>query len=199
MMNEAAVPEVDVMAWKAALAQDLSQELRRGRWSRALAAIAWVHLAFFLACQAIYDRQVDRDYRFLAIWGLELLAVLGVFRWLIGPGWAKTSPAISVVVRLWATFLILSFNLVTLNNLTGWSVHWYKPAWATLSSFLFAGMAWLFTPRFLWMAVLMYFTGLLMTQVPHWGYVVYGFSWWLALLLMAGQTARLERLGPIEV
>ena len=89
------------------------------------------------------------------------------------------------MTRLWATFLILSFNLVMLNALTGWESRWYKPAWGTLSTFFFAALAWLFTPRLFIPAVQMYLTALLMVRFKGYENLIYGVSWWLALLGVA--------------
>jgi hypothetical protein len=86
---------------------------------------------------------------------------------------------------MWSTFLIISFSLVTLNQLTGFELSWYKPAWATLSTFLFASLAWVFTPWFFVPAVQMWFTGLLMARFRDWAFLIYGFSWWLALMGIA--------------
>jgi hypothetical protein len=182
-------------AWKDSLRLDLARTIERGggRWSRAVAAVAWIHLGTFLACQAIHDPSVQRDPRMVSLWGAELVAVLVAMRAIVGPRWFATSPAIGVVTRLWATFLILSFNLVMLNALTGWESRWYKPAWGTLSTFFFASLAWLFTPRFFIPAVQMYFTALLMVYFPNEENLVYGVSWWVALMGIAGTVRRQER------
>ena len=87
----------------------------------------------------------------------------------LGRGWIRSSTAMNLVAKLWTTFLILSFNVVTLNSLTGFELHWYKPVWATLSTFLFASLAWLFTPWFLVPAVQMWATGLLMVNLARLG------------------------------
>jgi hypothetical protein len=150
--------------------------------------VAWIHLLCFLGCQGIYDPAVLRDLRHPVIWTVELLAVLAYLRATLGRGWFRSSPAISLVAKLWISFLILSFNVVSLNSLTGFQMSWYKPVWGTLSTFLFAALAWLFTPLFFIPAVGMWLTGLLMVQFPHWSYTVYGVAWWLAL---SGIAARL--------
>ena len=103
--------------WKAELRDDLDETLATGagRWSRAIAAVAWIHLTAFLICQALHDPAMRSDPRLLLVWAGELAAVLATLRAIVGPGWARSSPAIGVVTRLWGTFLILSFNLVMLN------------------------------------------------------------------------------------
>ena len=97
------------------------------------------------------------------------------------------------MTRLWGTFLILSFNLVMLNALVGWESRWYKPAWGTLSTFFLASLAWLFTPRLFIPAVQMYFTALLMVRFRDQENLIYGVSWWLALLGIAHRIRRRER------
>ena len=117
--------------------------------------------------------------------------MLAALRAIAGPGWMRSSPAIGVVTRLWGTFLILSFNLVMLNELIGWETRWYKPAWGTLSTFFLASLAWLFSPRLFIPAVQMYFTALLMVCFRDQDNLIYGVSWWLALLGIAtGPAAR---------
>ena len=184
-------PEV----WKDSLREDLARTIERGqgRWSRALAAVAWIHLACFLGCQALHDPSRQSDPRLVLVWGAELVAVIVAMRAIVGPRWFAASPAVGVVTRFWVTFLILSFNLVMLNALTGWESRWYKPAWGTLSTFFFASLAWLFTPRFFIPAVQMYFTALLMVYFKNTENLVYGVSWWLALLGIAWRVRQRER------
>jgi hypothetical protein len=183
--------------WKAELREDLQRTLVRGggRWSRSIAAVAWIHLVSFTICQVLHDPTLQRDPRLLLVWAGELLAVLAALRAIAGPGWARSSPAIGVVMRLWGTFLILSFNLVLLNALVGWESHWYKPAWGTLSTFFLASLAWLFSPRMFIPAVQMYFTALLMVYFKAEENLIYGVSWWLALLGIAQAIRRRERSG----
>jgi hypothetical protein len=176
---------IDIRSWKSFLAGDMNRAISQGRWSSALMVIAWVHLLCFLVCHVLYHPSVQSDMRHPVLWALELLVVLAVMWRVIGPGWYRTAPAISLVVRLWITFLILSFNLAVLNTLTGFEHDWFKPVWGTLSTFLFASLAWLFTPRFLILAVQMWVTGLLMVKFPGWNYLIYGISWWMALMGIA--------------
>ncbi len=191
----ASMVDVTPMAWRDSLREDLARTIERGggRWSRALAVVAWLHLVCFLGCQALHDPGRQSDPRLVVVWGAELVAVIGAMRAIVGPRWFATSPAVSVVTRFWATFLILSFNLVMLNALTGWESRWYKPAWGTLSTFFFASLAWLFTPRFFIPAVQMYFTALLMVTFPNEENLVYGVSWWVALLGIARTVGQRER------
>lgn len=158
-------------------------------------AVGWVHLAFFLVCQAVYTAGVRAPTVSLALWGTELLAVLAAMRLVAGRGWLGASPAIGLIARVWITFLILSFNVASLNTLTGWSVDWFKLVWCTLSSFGFATMAWLFGLRLLVPAFQMYFTSLLMFRFPEWAYLIYSASWCGALQYLGwGMVRRRARL-----
>ena len=175
-----------------ALVVDLGRVAARDRWGRALLILGWIHLGFFGLCQWLYEPTVQRDYRIVGLWVLEVATVVGFLRLALGQGWWRASPLAGVVVRVWATFFILAFNVATINNLTGWDLDWFKLAWATLSTFGFATMAWLVRPRFLIPAVQMSFTGLLMARNPAWMYLIYGVSWWAAL---QGIGLDLERRG----
>jgi hypothetical protein len=178
--------------WRAALRADLRQVGVRRPWGRALRAVGWVHLVFFLACQAVYTWG-DRSVVFaLSLWALELGAVLAAMRRVAGRDWIRESPGVALIVRIWVTFLILSFNLASLNHLTGWTVDWFKPVWCTLASFGFATLAWLFGARFLIWAVQMYFTGLLMVQMPRWNYAINALSWFL-IFQVIGRDLERER------
>lgn len=163
--------------WREALLADLREAGLRRSWGRALRAVGWVHLGFFLACQAVYNWGDRSAPLTLSLWALELIAVLGTMRRVAGRGWFRESPGVGLVLRIWVTFLILSFNVASLNSLTGWGVDWFKPTWCSLASFGFATLAWLFGIRFLIWAVQMYFTGLLMVQFPDWNYVINALSW----------------------
>jgi hypothetical protein len=182
--------------YKTALVKDLVRVALRDRWGRALMAIGWVHLAFFLICQAIFSRGDRTPSHFVALWIADLLATLGSFRLIAGPGWVRSTPLAGVVVRVWATYLILTFNAATMNSLTGWTLDWFKPSWAMLSTFGFATMAWLFGLRFLIPAVQMYFTGLLMVRFPGYNYLIFGLSWWAALQVIGGILERWRARNP---
>lgn len=173
------------------------EELERSPASRrlglALAGVACIHLIFFALCQAISDPAVRRDMRHPALWLGELVAVLVFLNRSLGRGWIRSSTAMNLVAKLWTTFLILSFNVVALNSLMGFDLHWYRPVWGTLSTFLFASLAWLFTPWFLIPAVQMWVTGLLMLNLPDWGFLIYGVSWWAAL---TGVAVSIRRNNP---
>ncbi len=176
---------VPSQSWKVELIQELNRSAVRNRLSVALAGVACINLLSFTICQMIYIPNGKADFRQPVLWVLELVAVLAFLRLALGRGWIQSSPAVSLVVKLWTTFLILSFNLVTLNSLTGFEQAWYKPVWATLSTFLFASLAWVFSPWFFVPAVQMWATGLLMVNFLDWAFLIYGVSWWLALMGVA--------------
>ena len=171
-------------SWSRRLRDEAKGSAARGRWGLALIAVGWVHLAAFSACQALVDPAIVSDLRHAGLWVIDALVSLLVIRSIAGKGWYRDSPAATLIVKLWGTFLILTFSLATLNNLSGWWHDWFKPPWATLASFGFAAMAWLFDVRFLGFAVQMYATGLLMISLPRWNFLIYGVSWWLALQVL---------------
>ena len=144
-------------------------------------AIGWIHLAFFLVCQAVYSSGERGKWPSLVLWSTEVGAVFLAMKFIAGKGWLYESSVVRLIFRVWVTFLILSFNVATLNTLTGFQVDWFKLVWCTLASFGFATTAWLFGLRFLIPAFQMYFTGLLMVRYPHWNYLIHGVSWCLAL------------------
>lgn len=167
--------------WRTLVA-DLEQLALQRRWGRALMVVGWVHLGIFLACQVLDSKAVENPWPYLGLWALELFLVLAVMRRLAGRGWAYSNPLMKVITRMGATFLILSFNLASLNTLMGRDLsNWFKPAWCTLSTFCFAMLAWLVNLWYLVPAVQMYFTSLLMLVMPGWTYLIYGLSWCLAL------------------
>jgi hypothetical protein len=181
LMDDARARLSDLNEWKDGLAADLGRVAVRDRWGLALIATGWLHLAVFLGCQILVSLDLLGGGPYLALWSIELLGMFVIFRRVAGRGWAYRTPLAGVVLRIWVTFLILAFNAMALNNLTGWSLVWFKPVWATLSSFGFAAMAWLVNPWFLLVAVQMYLTGLLMAMNNATGYAVYAVSWWGAL------------------
>ncbi len=171
----------DLKFCQAALVADLARVAVRDRWGRALMLVGGLHLVYFGVCQAIYVPIARSDPRYVVLWFLEVATVIGVLRLALGVRWFRATPMAGVVARIWGTFFVLALNLATYNSLTGWTLDWFKLGWATLSTFGFATMAWLLTPRFLVNAVQMWLTGLLIIQYPHWSYLIYGVSWCLAL------------------
>ena len=184
-----------VLDWKATLRAEIDQAIVKGggRWSRALMAVAWIHLLAFVICHTLHSPRQDSDPRHILVWFIELVSVFVAMRIFAGKGWFWSPQAIHFVGRLWLTLLNLSFSLSTLNATIGWQTLWFKAAWGTLSSFFFATLAWLITPRFLILAVQMYVTALLMARFMDWNNLIYGVSWWLALMQIAWTVSRRER------
>jgi hypothetical protein len=191
-MGEITFQMSHIRAWRTSLVSDLNRATTAGRWSTALMGVAWIHLFCFLGCQAVYDPAIVSDLRHLLLWIMELAGVLAVLRAVLGRGWTRSSHAVNLVAKLWISFLIVAFNAVSLNSFTGFELSWYKPVWATLSTFLFATLAWLVTPLFFIPAVQMWLTGLLMVLFPTWSYLIYGVSWWLALMGIAARLRQRE-------
>jgi len=185
--------------WKNALREEIDRTVveGNGRWSRAVMAVAWIHLLAFVVCHTLHSPGRESDPRHILVWFIELVTVFVAMRIFAGKGWFWSPPAIHLVGRLWLTLLILSFSLSTLNATIGWETLWFKAAWGTLSSFFFATLAWLITPRFLILAVQMYFTALLMARFMDWNNLIYGVSWWLALMEIAWTVRRREREGRV--
>jgi hypothetical protein len=181
LKNSSAPNSGPLSVWKSVLVADLERVALRDRWGLALAAIGWIHLGVMAVCQALYSQGDRKTLHFLSLWALEFAANLWILRRIAGPGWHRASPLGAILVRVWATFLILSFNVASLNTLTGWSLDWFKPVWATLSTFGFATTAYLVNPWYFVPAVSMYFTGLIMVSNPGWPYLIYGLSWWVTL------------------
>jgi hypothetical protein len=181
--------------WRALLSDEIDHAIVRGggRWSRALMAVAWIHLLAFVICHNLHSPRQGSDPRHILVWFAELVTVFVAMRIFAGKGWFWSPQAIHMIGRLWLTLLILSFSLSTLNATIGWQTLWFKAAWGTLSSFFFAALAWLITPRFLILAVQMYVTALLMARFMNWNNLIYGVSWWLALMEIAWMIRRRER------
>jgi hypothetical protein len=196
-------PAVDLRAWKAAAVADLDRVAARHRWGLALIAVGWIHLAAFLLCESMYARGILRESYYLAVWALEFAAALGAIRAIAGPGWHRSTPLAGVIAKVWATFLILSFNLASLNTLSGFEHDWFKPPLATLSTFGFMTMAYLVHRGFFIPAVHMYFTGLIMVGQTAHAYLIYAVSWWAALqgigLVLECRRLRNRNAAPMPV
>ena len=108
--------------WKALLRQEIDQAISRGggRWSRALMAVAWIHLLAFFVCHLLHSPRQDSDPRHILVWFIELVTVFVAMRIFAGKGWFWSPQAIHFIGRLWLTLLILSFSLSTLNAAIGW-------------------------------------------------------------------------------
>jgi hypothetical protein len=191
-----ALEAINVRGWKAKLIEELNRSAVRKRLPIALAGVASINLVAFTSCQIIYVANGRADLRHPLLWFLDLVAVLAFLRMSLGSDWTGSSTTINLVAKLWTTFLILSFSVVTLNSITGFELSWYKPVWATLSTFLFASLAWVFSPWLFVPAVQMWATGLLMASLIDWAFLIYGVSWWLALMGIAVHMRRIDPVGP---
>jgi hypothetical protein len=161
---------------------DLYSVALRDRWGLALVLIGWVHMADFLVCQYLYGRGDRAVSHFLPLWGLDLVVgTLILRRFLAGPACGPIPSLFLLVARIWITFLILAFSTASLNSLIGFQTDWFKAMWATLSTFGFATMAWIFHLKFLIPAVQMSLTALVIARFPGYAYGIYGISWCLAL------------------
>src|SRR4051812_14456916 len=96
-LAESSGPPTAPIDWRAALLAEMRQVGIRRPWGRALMAVAWVHLAFFLACQAVYLWGNKSERLTLMLWALELAAVLGAMRWVAGRDWIRESPGVALV------------------------------------------------------------------------------------------------------
>jgi hypothetical protein len=193
MGNSFSQESIGLLGERTSQPRDQDTAITDSRWSTALMGVAWIHLVCFWGCHAIYDPSITTDVRHPLIWLLELVANMVFLGSVLGRGWIRSSHAVNLVAKLGFSFLILSFNLVTLNSFTGFELSWYKPALATLSTFLFATLAWLLTPWLFVPAIQMWLTGLLMVKNPGWAYLIYGWSWWLALTGIAVSLRRRRR------
>lgn len=167
--------------WDAEL-QRLALVARERRWGLALLLIGWLHLAAFGLC---YYLTIARDYHepagYLAIWACELLGVGLIFRACGGRRTAPVSSAERFVVRVWATYFVLVFNLGTMNTLRGHKLFELFPATASLASFAFLVMTFAVSRQFFAAVLVMFASGLLMAAFLLHAYLIFAVAWWLAL------------------
>ena len=135
-----------------------------------------------LICQNLYGQGDRAESHFLPLWGVDLVVATLIFRRvLFRPSQGEVPTLLALVARIWITFLILAFSAASLNSLIGFETDWFKAMWATLSTFGFATMAWIFHLKFLVPAVQMSLTALLIARYPDYAYGIYGVSWCIAL------------------
>jgi hypothetical protein len=162
----------------------LARLARQRRWGLALALVGWLHLLAFGLCHYL---TIVRDYHqaggYLAIWVGELLGVGLIFRLCGGPRPANASPTPleRFLVRVWASYFVLAFNLGTLNTLRGHKLFEFFPAIASLASFAFLVMTFAVSRRFFPAVLIMFASGLLMAAFLLHAYLTFALAWWLVL------------------
>ncbi len=166
----------------AAEVAELGRVAVRDRWGLALVAVGWFHLAVFLVCQILFWKGDRSPAHFLPLWAVDLAAAVLILKRSLGSrSGHQARGLLAVVARVWVTYFILCFTSVSVNKLTGMDHEWFKISWASLATFGFAMMAWLFHLGFLIPAVQMSLTGLLIARFPSEAYWIFGLSWCLAL------------------
>ena len=174
---------------------DLYAVAMRDRWGLALVWVGLVHLGIFVFCEWLYDRGDRAESHFVSLWCLDAVFGMLIFRRFLSRRDGGRSPSLlRLVVRIWVTFLILAFSAASLNTLGGLQTTWFKVAWAILSTFGFAMMAWIFHLKFLVQAFQMSLTALLIARFPAYAYGIYGFSWCLALTTVGFSLEKRRRL-----
>jgi hypothetical protein len=197
-MSSKLEPSRDRPSGLAADIAELDEVALRDRWGLALVRVGWFHLGVFTACQLLYGTGDRAESHFLPLWGLDLVGSILIFRRsLVGPDRGPTPSLFLLVARIWITFLILAFSTASLNRLIGFETDWFKAIWATLSTFGFATMAWIFHLKFLIPAVQMSLTALLIARFPAYAYGLYGVSWCIALNSV-GLTLERRRSGAFS-
>jgi hypothetical protein len=142
---------------------ELHRQARQRRWGLALVLIGWLHLVSFSLC---YYLTIVQDYHqpagYLSIWLSEVLSV-GVIFWLCGRrAEGPLGPLGRFVVRAWASYFLLAFNLCTMNGLRGHKMFELFPAMAMLASFAFLVMTFAVNRRFFAAVLVLFASGLLM-------------------------------------
>jgi hypothetical protein len=156
---------------------------RRRRWGLSLILLGWLHLVAFSVC---YYLTIVKNYNdapgYLATWGAELCGMALIFRLCGGPRSAEPPlPLARFVVRVWATYFMLAFNLCSMNALRGHRMFELFPAMASLASFGFLAMSFVINRRFYGAVLVMFAAGLLeAANLPH-AFLVFGLAWWLVL------------------
>jgi hypothetical protein len=161
----------------------LADLARQRNFGLALALIGWLHLLAFSLC---YYLTIAREYHeagaYLAIWVGELCGVLLVVRLCGGPRpAARPSPLARFTARVWISYLLLAFNLCSMNTLRGHRLFEFFPATASLASFGFLMMTFTVSPRFFAAVLVMFASGLLMAAYLTHAYLIFALAWWLVL------------------
>jgi hypothetical protein len=163
--------------------EQLGELARHRRWSLALVLVGWLHLLAFSLC---YYLTIFEDYHqpagYLAIWVSELLGAGLIFRSCGGSRAPRASlPLERFIVRVWAAYFLLAFNLGTMNTLRGHTMFEFFPAMASLASFAFLVMTFAVSRRFFAAVLVMFISGLLMSAYLWHAYLIFAIAWWLVL------------------
>ena len=176
------------LAWQQ-LRKELIEIGLTKRWPEALAMIGAVHLVASLICHILYRYvQTIAAGPYLLIWSVQLTTNLWIIRKLVGKGWAKSSPLIGILARIWATFLIISFSTTSYSEMSADQANnfnWFKPVWASLSCFAWAVTAWIVNPWFVLAAVWTWAMGWAMIFWIKDAYLIYGLAWSVLLWIIA--------------
>src|SRR5262245_11154559 len=106
---------------------ELGGTVARDHWGRAIAAIGWMHLGASIRLQWFFATGRRTEWYYVATWASEVLGIVLIMRTVAGRGWYRASPALGVVVRIWATYLILAFSMASTSHLSGSAFEWYRP------------------------------------------------------------------------
>jgi hypothetical protein len=179
---------------------ELTRVALRDRWGLGLMAIAWVHLATFMLCHAMFRAGNMDPPKYLLAWLIEMLVVVVLLRRMVTSNGRHTPPPlIGLLARVWVTFIILGLSVASLNRLSGSPPDWFKAVWCTLSTFGFAMMAWITTLWFLVPAVQMSLTGFLIAKNPDDAYLIYGISWWIVLHVVAITMEQIRKRERVRI
>ncbi len=162
----------------------LGRIARERRWDVAFMLLGWWHLVAFGAC---YYLTIAADYHgsigYLLIWTGELAGAWLIFRSCGGPrGAAQPVGSLEQLVRrVWLAYLVLAFNLGSLNSLRGHRLFEFFPAIASLASFALIVMSVTVDRRFFVAVVVMFASGLLMAANLLHAYLIFALAWWAIL------------------
>ncbi len=154
------------------------------RWGLALVLLGWWHLLAFGGC---YYLTIAAEYHglagYLLIWIGELAGTWLIFRGCGGRRRADqpVAPLEQFVRRVWLAYLVLAFNLGTLNTLRGHRLFEFFPAMASLASFAMIVMSVTVDRRFFAAVVVMFASGLLMAANLLHAYLIFALAWWAIL------------------
>lgn len=182
------LPESEVQSLWQIIRKDFIHKGLNAPWPRLLALIGLYHLIACLLCHAIYSTGNLAAMPYLTIWGIQLGLNILTLRRALGKGWSRRNPISAILVRVWLTFLIISFSVTSYSEMSAaqaQSFNWFKPAWASLSCFAWAVTAWLVNPWFVMAAVWTWGMGWLMIYRIHDAYLIYGIGWCLLLWIIA--------------